>query len=101
MNLDYWKDKAVLITGASSGLGYALVEALADCHVHFGLLSRRVEPMNELAAKFAGSGSRFFIRGCDVTKREEVESAIDDFAKEAGRVDVAWVNSGITGDTTQ
>lgn len=97
---EYWTGKTVLITGASSGLGYALVEALAPYRVHFCLLSRRVEPMQELAAKFANSGSQFWLRACDVQKRPEVEVAIADFVKVAGRLDVAWVNSGIGGETS-
>ena len=97
---EYWAGKTVLITGASSGLGYALVEALAAYRVHLGLLSRRVEPMQELAAKLASSGSQFWWRACDVQKRDEVESAIADFVKAAGRLDVAWVNSGISGETS-
>lgn len=96
----YWTGKTVLITGASSGLGYALVEALAPYQIHFGLLSRRIEPMQELAAKFAGRGSQFWIRACDVQKRLEVETAVADFVKTAGRLDVVWVNSGIGGETS-
>jgi hypothetical protein len=97
---NYWTGKAVLITGASSGLGYALVEALAPYRVHFGLLSRRLEPMQELAAKLQVSGSQFWLRRCDVQKRAGVESAVADFVKAAGRLDVAWVNSGIGGETS-
>ncbi len=96
----YWAGKTVLLTGASSGLGYALVEALAPYRVHFGLLSRRLEPMQELAEKLKGSGSQFWLRRCDVQKRAEVESAVADFVKAVGRLDVAWVNSGIGGETS-
>ena len=96
----YWTGKTVLITGASSGLGYALVEALAPYRAHFCLLSRRLEPMEELAAKFSASGSQFWLRACDVRNRAEVESAIADFVKAAERLDVAWVNSGVGGETS-
>ncbi|MDZ7291330.1 MAG: SDR family NAD(P)-dependent oxidoreductase [candidate division KSB1 bacterium] len=96
----YWTGKTVLITGASSGIGYALVEALAPYRIHFCLLSRRLEPMQELATRLQASGSQFWIRSCDVRKRVEVESAIADFVKTTGRLDVAWVNSGIGGETS-
>lgn len=96
----YWSNKSVLITGASSGLGAALVDALAKYKVHFGLLSRRVEPMEELSKKHNGSGSRFWISQCDVRERAQVESAVRGFMAEAGRIDVAWVNSGISGETS-
>ena len=96
----YWTGKTVLITGASSGLGQALVEALAPYRVHFCLLSRRLEPMQELAAKLASSGSQFWIRAGDVQKRHEIENAIAAFIKAAGHLDVVWVNSGIGGETS-
>jgi hypothetical protein len=96
----YWTGKTVLITGASSGLGSALVEALAPYRVHFCLLSRRVEPMQELAAKLETNGSQFWLRACDVQKRHEVETAVADFVKTVGRLDIAWINSGIGGETS-
>jgi len=90
----YWRDKSVLVTGASSGLGWAIVEALAPYRVNFCLLSRREDRMRELAEKLKDSGSAFWIRACDVRKREEVCAAIGDFHRQQGRLDVAWVNSG-------
>ena len=96
----YWSNRAVLITGASSGLGAALVKALAPFKVHFGLLSRRVEPMNQLAETLRNSGSKFWIQQCDVRVRSQVEDGVNGFVEQAGRLDVAWVNSGISGETS-
>ncbi len=96
----FWQNKAVLITGASSGLGAALVEALAPYKITFCLLSRREERMRELAANLENSGSRFWIRACDVRDWQAVCSAIHDFHRETGRLDVAWVNSGIGANTS-
>jgi len=96
---DYWRGKAVLITGASSGLGWAITEALAPYGIHFGLLSRREERLRELAEKLKDSGSRFWYRRCDVRDRGGVYRAVGDFARAAGRIDVAWVNSGVAGST--
>jgi short-subunit dehydrogenase len=90
----YWRDKSVLITGASSGLGWAVVEALAPYRVGFCLLSRREDRMKELADRLKDSGSTFWIRACDVRNRGEVFSAVNDYHRSSGRLDVAWVNSG-------
>ncbi len=97
---EYWSNRKVLITGASSGLGAALVRALAKYQVHFGLFSRRIEPMEQLQSELQNSGSKFFIRSCDVQNRKQVEEYVDTFVAEAGGLDVAWVNSGIAGDTS-
>jgi len=96
----YWDNKSVLITGASSGLGWAITEALAPFHIQFCLLSRREEKMYELVSQLKNSGSRFWIRACDVRHRDDVLKAVADFHQEAGRLDVAWVNSGISKDTS-
>ncbi len=96
----YWHGKAVLITGASSGLGAAITAALAPFAVKFGLLSRREEKMKELADRLANQGSVFWMRSCDVRNREEVYAAVRDFHRAAGRLDAAWINSGVGGDTS-
>jgi len=101
MNLqDYWQEKNVVITGASSGLGAGLVDALAPYNIHFCLLSRRVEPMEDLARRHRSGGSHFFIKACDVRNRAEVDAAIEEYVRAAGPPDVAWVNSGVAGDTS-
>lgn len=96
----YWRGKSVLITGASSGLGWAITEALAPYGVHFGLLSRREDKMRELTEKLRDSGSSFWLRACDVRDRQAVEQAVRDFHAEAGRLDVAWINSGVGSDSS-
>jgi len=96
----YWRRRRVLISGASSGIGAALVDALAMYDVHFCLLSRRQAPMDELAAKHADSGSKFWIRSCDVRNRAEVEKAIAEFVEVAEGLDVAWINSGVAAETS-
>lgn len=96
----YWAGKKVLITGASSGLGWAITEQLAPFGVHFCLLSRRIEPMQELADKLQNTKSSFWLQSCDVRNREETEKAIYDFYRLKGGLDVVWVNSGVGGRTS-
>ncbi len=96
----YWTGKKVLITGASSGLGRAITGQLAPFGVHFCLLSRRIEPMQELAGRLQKMGSSFWIRSCDVRSREETEKAIYDFHRAKNGLDVVWANSGVGGRTS-
>lgn len=97
----FWTGRSVLITGASSGLGWALTEALAPYEIHFALLARREAEMNRLAEKLRHTGSRFAIYRCDVRDRDQVQRAVQDFVRNSGKVDVAWVNSGIGGETSR
>ena len=100
MLASYWKNKSVLITGASSGLGWAITEALAPYQVNFCLLSRREEKLNELAQKLKATGSSFMVKACDVRNRDQISAAIKEFHNQTGRIDAAWVNSGIVGDSS-
>jgi short-subunit dehydrogenase len=97
----FWSHKAVLITGASSGLGAAVVESLTPYHCHIGMISRRVEPMQKLADKFSASGSTFWIKSCDVRDRQQVYDAVNEFCTAAGKIDVVWANSGTSVNSSQ
>jgi len=96
----FWRNKSLVITGASSGLGAAITEMLASYSVDFCLLSRRLENMQALADKLQDSGSTFFLQACDVRKREQVYEAIHAFHEKVKRIDVVWVNSGISMDSS-
>ncbi len=96
----FWQGKRVLITGASSGLGWAVVQALAPYRVYFGLLARREDRLSALVNQLRHSGSDFWICACDVRQRSQVELVVRDFARHAGGLDVIWANSGISLDTS-
>ena len=46
----FWRDKCVIITGASSGIGRALAQVLASQQARVGLIARREDRLQELAA---------------------------------------------------
>lgn len=96
----YWTGKSVLITGASSGIGWAITEALSRFGVSFCLLSRREERLAELADSLRDSSSTFWIRACDVRSREQVVTAVADYCDAGNQLDVAWVNSGISRESS-
>ena len=97
MNLN---KRTILITGASSGIGYGLARALASEKCNLVLLARRKNLMDELAASLKESGSNFLSVKCDVTNKEEVRSAIDEVKNRFGIIDIAILNSGIGKNTT-
>lgn len=96
----YWQGKKVVITGASSGLGRGICEALIPYGVHFALLSRREDKLQELADQYRDSGCQFWIRACDVCDQVQVQQCIYDFAGHVGQIDVVWVNSGVSHDSS-
>jgi NADP-dependent 3-hydroxy acid dehydrogenase YdfG len=83
------KDKIVVITGASSGIGAALAEVLGARGAAVVLVARREEALRAVASR---SGPRAYPLVADVTRRDEVGRVVDETIRLLGRIDV-WVNN--------
>ncbi len=93
----HWKDKTVFLTGASSGIGEGLAIALAKKGAILGLLARREELLNELAAKCEVAGGKARVFACDVVDSDAVHAAAARFRDEFGHIDIMIANAGIGG----
>ena len=82
-------DAVVVITGASAGIGAALAERLAGQGHAVGLVARRREALEAVAARCGGLAH---VLVADVTRREEVRRAVDGAIARFGHIDV-WVNN--------
>ncbi|MFT3842078.1 MAG: SDR family oxidoreductase [Myxococcaceae bacterium] len=83
------KDKVIVITGGSSGIGEALALECARQGAKVVLTARREAELNQVA-KRCGEGASVVI--ADVTKRAEVQRVFDAARQRHGHVDV-WVNN--------
>ena len=84
---------AILVTGASSGIGRATAELFLQEGWTVGLLARRREPLEGLASKHR----RAIVLPADVTQEDEVDAAFSAFVEAAGRIDVLFNNAGTFG----
>ncbi len=84
---------AIIITGASSGIGHATAELFLKNGWTVGLLARRAERLVELAE----GRDNAIVLPADVTDPSAVESAFARFLRIAGRLDVLFNNAGIFG----
>jgi NAD(P)-dependent dehydrogenase (short-subunit alcohol dehydrogenase family) len=92
-----FKDKVVLITGATAGIGAATAEAFAAAGAHLVLTGRTTAAGEELAGRLRARGRRAkFVTG-DVSKEESVRAWIAAAVGEFGRLDVAINNAGVEG----
>jgi NADP-dependent 3-hydroxy acid dehydrogenase YdfG len=82
-------DRVVAITGASSGIGAALAEQLADKGDRVVPVARRSERLAEVAAQCAGSAHAI---AADVTSRTKVRRVAGEAISHFGHMDV-WVNT--------
>jgi short-subunit dehydrogenase len=87
-----WKDRVVVITGASSGIGRATALALAKKGSHVVLAARREEPLDDLARDCEALGVRALVVPTDVSNPAAVRHLADEALAAFGRFD-AWINN--------
>lgn len=87
--------KIAVVTGASSGLGVAFAQALAEAGAHLALGARRVERLEETKALVEQTGSRAIAVATDVTRPEDCQHLVDAAMAEFGRVDILVNNAGV------
>jgi NAD(P)-dependent dehydrogenase (short-subunit alcohol dehydrogenase family) len=87
--------KVAIVTGASSGLGVAFAEGLAEAGADIAVCARRVERLEETRAKVEATGRRCIAVPADVAKPEDCQRVVDETVAQLGRVDVLINNAGI------
>jgi len=94
----FWKEKVILLTGASSGIGEALAVDLAGKGAIVGLLARRADLLEEIKGKCESAGGTARVFACDVTEETAVAEAARAFVAEFGKIDILIANAGIGGN---
>lgn len=88
--------KIAWITGAGTGIGEGAAVALAEAGMHVVLSGRRLEKLEEVAARcWAYSEDRASIELLDVADREEVATVSQRILDKHGRIDVMVASAGI------
>jgi len=95
-----WRDKVVLITGASSGIGRGLALEFARRGAAVGLFARRIDVLQELEADIVSAGGRAISLQGDVTHPDTLRDAACKLTEAFGSIDVMIANAGI-GATTR
>jgi NAD(P)-dependent dehydrogenase (short-subunit alcohol dehydrogenase family) len=87
--------KIAIVTGASSGLGVEFARALANQGANLAIVARREEKLKEVQKEIEKLGveCRYYV--CDVTKTEQIKSAVEQLEKDFGRIDILVNNAGL------
>ena len=90
------RPSVVVVTGASAGVGRAVVRRFARDRAHIGLIARGEDGLRGAAAEVEAAGGRALILPCDVADHEGVEAAAGRVEAELGPIDI-WVNVAFAG----
>jgi len=82
------KQKVILITGASSGMGKETAKELIARGHRVYAVARRIEQMQDLK-ELGGHPIQM-----DVTKEEDLQNVVDTILQHEGKIDVLWNNAG-------
>jgi 3-oxoacyl-[acyl-carrier protein] reductase len=87
--------KTALVTGASGGIGSAIVRALHQQGATVSLTATRREVLEQLAGSL---GSRAYVLPCNLADKDAVEQLVPKCEELMGQLDILVSNAGITRD---
>ena len=89
------KDKIAIVTGASSGIGYATALALSRAGAKVAAGARRMDRLESLQSEIIKNGGEVYIQNLDVTIKSECDAFADAVMKKWGTIDILVNNAGL------
>jgi NADP-dependent 3-hydroxy acid dehydrogenase YdfG len=87
--------KVAAITGASSGIGEATAQTLAEAGAAVAIAARRSDRIDALAEKINGAGGRAIAIETDVADEAQANAFVNRANEELGRLDILVNNAGV------
>lgn len=89
------RDKSLVITGATGGIGAAIARALAADGAAITVADLSQDAADTLAGEITAAGGKAIGVAVDVRERAQIRAMLDKAAQAFGRVDVVFNNAGI------
>lgn len=89
------EDKVAIITGASSGIGYATALAMAKAGAKIVAGARRVDRLEELKKEIEKIGAECITVSCDVTNRSNCDNLVNSAIQKWNKLDILVNNAGL------
>lgn len=93
---DFFQNKVVVVTGASSGIGRAIAREFAERRAIVILASRNENTLKALVSEFISNGGTAMAFPTDVTDEEQCKSLIEGTVSTFGKIDILVNNAGIS-----
>ena len=92
-NQTYFKDKVVIVTGASSGIGLAAAKLFGSYGAKVVMAARSLEKMEAMAPEV---GKEVLCVKCDVSVEEDCKALVEKTVERFGRIDILVNNAGLS-----
>ena len=97
MNGSYFKDKVIIITGASSGIGLASAKLFASFGAKLALAARSIDKLEALAREISSDpASQILCVKTDVSKEDDCRNLVAKTVEKFGCIDILVNNAGIS-----
>jgi NAD(P)-dependent dehydrogenase (short-subunit alcohol dehydrogenase family) len=94
---EYFHDKSCVVTGAASGIGFALTEVLLQAGAVVFMADRDTQTLNNAVGQLGAYAGQVHSMSIDVTNQEQVQHMVEVTASRHGRLDILFNNAGIGG----
>ena len=95
MRVKYFKDKVIIVTGASSGIGLATAKLFASLEAKVVMAARSIEKLEQIKAEMPNPANVLCVK-TDVSVEDDCKNLIEETVKTFGHIDILINNAGIS-----
>lgn len=92
----FLKDRVIIVTGASSGIGEAMSRRYAEMGAKVVMAARREEELKRIAKEIEERGGSVAYAACDVTNEQECKHLVEVAVETFGGIDILICNAGLS-----
>ena len=92
-----FNDQVAIITGAASGLGFAIASKLSQEGVKLALLDFNGDKLHQIESQMMTETKCFIL---DITDEKQVQETVEEIISHFGQIDILVNSAGITGETS-